>query len=227
MVQDNKQTVQEPVTLVPSVGSSYGNGWRRLQDYFLELFLIIVIGFIVAIPVGWFDAAEETRAAGVTLLSVLSLAYGLLLLGPLEYGIAYVNLRAARSDQPKAGDILEVFKYYADAVLANILVGAIVCAGLILLIVPGIVFACKLAFTPYLVVDRRMKVIDAVKESWRMTDGYAWQVFFIGLLSIPIAFAGLICFGVGVIVSIMWIHLAFASLYHAVATSGVTATKWS
>ena len=88
------------------------------------------------------------------------------------------------------------------------------------MIIPGIIFACKLAFTPYLVVDRKMEVIEAVKESWRMTDGHAWTVFLIGLLAIPICIAGLICFGVGIIVSLMWIRLTFASLYHAVSVSG-------
>ena len=43
--------------------------------------------------------------------------------------------------------------------MASLLVGVIVSIGFILLIVPGIVFACKLAFTPYLVVDRKMGVI--------------------------------------------------------------------
>ena len=52
-----------------------------------------------------------------------------------------------------------------------------------------------------------------------MTGGHVWTVFFIGLLAIPIGIAGLICFGVGVIISIMWITLALASLYHAVAMS--------
>jgi uncharacterized membrane protein len=98
-------------------------------------------------------------------------------------------------------------------------VSVIVVIGFILLIVPGIIFACKLAFTPYLVVDRKMEVIEAIKASWRMTNGHAWKVFLIGLLAIPIFIAGIICFGVGVIISIMWITMAFASLYHAVSTS--------
>ena len=95
----------------------------------------------------------------------------------------------------------------------------IVAIGFILIIVPGIIFACKLAFTPYLVVDRKMAVIDAVKGSWNMTNGHAWKVFFIGLLAIPIGIVGLICFIVGIIPAIMWIRMAFASLYHAVSIS--------
>jgi hypothetical protein len=65
-----------------------------------------------------------------------------------------------------------------------------------------------------------MDVIGAVKKSWRLTDGHAWKVFLIGLLAIPITIAGLLCFGVGIIVSIMWIRLALASLYHSVSLLG-------
>ncbi len=50
-----------------------------------------------------------------------------------------------------------------------------------------------------------------------MTDGYATEVFLVGLLAIPIAIAGLLCFFVGVIIALMLIRLAFASLYHAVS----------
>ncbi len=96
----------------------------------------------------------------------------------------------------------------------------IVVIGFVLVIVPGIIFACKLAFTPYLVVDRKMEVIEAVQESWRMTNGHAGKVFLIGLLAIPIGIAGLICFGVGIIIAIMWVSLAHASLYYAVSSSG-------
>ena len=113
----------------------------------------------------------------------------------------------------------------SNAVLANLLVGVIVIIGFALLIVPGIIFACKLAFTPYLVVDRKMAVIEAVKESWRMTGGHSWKVFLIGLLGIPVCIAGLICLGVGVIISIMWITLAFASLYHAVSQTGEASAR--
>lgn len=82
-----------------------------------------------------------------------------------------------------------------------------------------------LAFTPYLVVDRKMAVIEAVQESWRMSGGHAWEVFLVGLLAIPISIAGLIVFGVGVIVSTMWIALALASLYHAVSAQAGTSRQ--
>ena len=196
---------------VPGVGSSYSNAWRQLWKHFLVLFLIgIVYGLISS--VSW-----VFRFAAVGLSPVLSLAYSILLTNPLGYGVAFAYLKAARGDELQVKDMFEAFRNYWNAVLASLLVSVITIVGFVLFIIPGIIFACKLAFTPYLVVDRKMGVIEAVKESWRMTGGHAWKVFLIGLLAIPIGIAGLICFGVGIIVAIMWVTLAFASLYHAVS----------
>ena len=113
--------------------------------------------------------------------------------------------------------MFEAFRNYRNVVLATLLVSVIILVGSFLLIIPGIIFTCKLTFTPYLIVDRRMGVIEAVKESWRMTNGHAWTVFLIGLLAIPISIVGLLCFVVGIIPALMWIRATYASLYHAVS----------
>lgn len=208
----------KPVSVI-SVGSSYSNGWRELWKHFLVLFLIGIIYVMISAVSSLFSIGQGGGGAGAAVLGILSLAYGVLLTGPIGYGVWFAYLKAARDDPLDVKDMLEVFHNYWNAVLASLLVGVIIGIGFMLLIVPGIIFACKLAFTPYLVVDRKMQVIEAVKESWRLTGGYAWKVFLIGLLAIPIGIAGLICFGVGIIIAIMWINLAFASLYHAVSIS--------
>ena len=49
-----------------------------------------------------------------------------------------------------------------------------------------------------------------------MTKGHGWKVFWMGVLSFFIIIAGIIVFLVGAIISFMWIHSAFASLYQSV-----------
>ncbi len=187
-----------PITFRPGVGSSYGNGWRQLWKYFLELLLISIIAFIIGLPSGMGGWAQGGAGA---FLGILAAAYGILVIGPIDYGVSYSYLKAARGDKLEIKDVFAAFQNYWNAVLANLLVGVIIVVGLILIIIPGIIFACKLAFTPYLVVDRKMEVIEAVKTSWRMTNGHAWKVFLIGLLAIPIGIAGMICLGVGIIIA--------------------------
>lgn len=199
----------------PGVGSSYAHGWTHLWKYFLELFLIGIVSLVIGIPAGMGGYSEYT--AGAAILSVLAIAYSILVMGPVDYGVSYAYLKASRTEQLEVKAMFHAFQNYWNAVLASLLVGVIVVIGLFLLIVPGIIFACKLAFTPYLVVDRKMEVLAAIRTSWSMTSGHAWTVFLIGLLGIPILIGGLLCLGVGVIISGMWIQMAFASLYYAVS----------
>ena len=218
MAQEKADTTQSSMVLTPTVGASYRNGWRQMWKYFLELFLIGIIGVVVGILSGM----GEWAGVGVTAVGIwgfLGLIYGILIVSPTEYGISFAYLKAARNDKPEIRDIFEAFRNYWNAVLANLLVGAIVTVGFFLFIIPGIIFTCKLAFTPYLVVDRRMAVIEAVKKSWRMTNGHAWTVFLIGLLAIPISIVGFICLIMGIIPATMWITATLASLYHAVSAS--------
>ena len=222
MAEGREHLLQNTVLLLPGVVSSYKNGWRQLWKYFLVLLLIGIIYVLISSISAVFNIGQGAGAAGAAVLGILSLAYGILLTSPIGYGVSFAYLKAARGDTLDVKDMFEAFHNYWNAVLASLLVGVIIGIGFVLLIVPGIIFACKLVFTPYLVVDRKMEVIEAVKESWRMTSGHAWKVFLIGLLAIPISIAGIICFGVGIIVAIMWISLAFASLYHAVSSLGKT-----
>ena len=85
-----------------------------------------------------------------------------------------------------------------------------------MLIIPGIIILCRLVFVPFLVMDKDLEPMKAVEKSWQMTKGHGWTVFFMAILSFFIAIAGLIVFFVGILISITWIHAAFASLYQAV-----------
>lgn len=122
-----------------------------------------------------------------------------------------------RSENFDVKDTFSTFDNYLNVVLANLLVSAIIGIGFMLLLVPGVIFACRLAFVRYLVMDKKMEPVEAVEESWRMTRGHANSIFFMGLLALPIIIAGLLCFGVGVVPAYMWVRCAFASMYFAVS----------
>jgi uncharacterized membrane protein len=141
-----------------------------------------------------------------------------LLSGPIGYSVDWVFLKAVRREKIEIKDMLSVFeRNYWNAVLACIITAVIVIIGIIMLIVPGIIFACRLAFVPYLVIDRKMEAMEALKTSWELTKGHGWKIFLIGLLGFFIVIAGLIVLFFGIIISIMWISTAMAVLYHDVS----------
>jgi uncharacterized membrane protein len=130
--------------------------------------------------------------------------------------MAYVFLKVTRGEKFDVADVFTAFNNnYLQVILANLLTMAIVIAGIILLIIPGIIFACKLAFVPYLVMDKEMEAIDAVKTSWSMTKGHTLTIFLMGLLAIPIVLIGLLMLIVGIIPAAIWIEGAFAAIYLA------------
>jgi uncharacterized membrane protein len=180
--------------------SAYGHALKRLPESFLVL---SITGLIY------------------TLVSALTAGVTFLLIRPLGFGIAFVHLKAVREESPQVEDMFEPFKDFINVVFAGFLVFVVVFIGFCLLIIPGIYFACKLAFTPYIVVDRKMGALDAMKESWDMTNGCAFKVFMIGFWGVPLYIIGLCFLVVGVIPAIMLTQLAFAALYHAVDTEDV------
>ena len=217
----------------PTAFGAYGHGWRMLKEYFLELLLITAAYVALTLPTAglWGDNAAEFlseyvsfnliifKIGGAPGAALFSIAYALLLQAPLAYGIDYASLVAARSEVPNIGKLFSAFMNYWNAVLANLLVFAITGMGFVMLIIPGLYFMVKLSFVSFLVVERKMDAVAAVKESWRMTTGYGWRIFGILMLALPIGLAGLLFFGVGIIISIIWFNLAMATMYHAVAAA--------
>jgi hypothetical protein len=219
----------EEYSLLPGAFECYGHGWRQLWKNFLELFVIFLIFNFTSQFVGiffipiYFMAFFENHSDFVIFLiffiaiaGTLSMAFMFFALKPMQFGVYYLNLKASRGEKFEIKELFSPFKDYWNVVFAGFLTTIIVGFGTLFLIIPGIILACKLIFVPYIVMDKKMTATDAIRESWNMTDGHAWTVFGMGLLAGPIVLAGYICLFVGVIISIMWIYIAFASLYHAV-----------
>lgn len=201
----------------PSVGGAYGNGWEALKRSFPELLVAVLICSAISIPMAWSRAFGDRNGFVSLGWTIFGMVYWLLILGPANYGAMHVHLLAARGARPRVKDMLAVQENYGNVVVAQIVCAFLIGAGTLFLIVPGIVLACRLAFVPYLVVDRRLEAIDAIRESWRLTRGHGITIFAIGVLAALVAFAGVLVFVVGVFAAWIWIWLAFASIFVAVA----------
>jgi uncharacterized membrane protein len=128
----------------------------------------------------------------------------------------YAYLKAVRGENVQIGDMFAIKENYWNVVLASLLTNLIIVVGIFMLIIPGIIFACKLAFVPYLVIDKKLDAVKALQMSWQMTDGFAVNIFVMGLLAIFITIGGLLAFLIGVIIAAMWIYASFASIYYSV-----------
>ena len=221
---------------IPTFERSFGNGWETMGKYFLLLLLVVIVTGIIQAPANlvnikidpsdfyhdW-DFLNHFRysfaALGVfaVFLSIIGLAYLLLIVPVFKFGANLMFVHAARDIRPEFDLLVKGFKdNYLHIVLANILTFSLVMMGFIALIIPGIIILCRLSFVSYLVMDKKLDPIIAVEESWKLTRGHGWTIFAIGLVSFFILILGFcLCF-VGVFPAIMWVKSSFASLYQAV-----------
>lgn len=209
--------------LKPRAGSAFSHGWQVMSSNFISLFLAGLIVFAAGMPFMLLVNLEDITGipSGIIAITLVFsqlffMAYSLFILSPLDYGMKWIYIKASRGEKFEVAQMFDSFKVYLNVVLASLLSGAIIVFGFLFLIIPGIIFACRLAFVPFLVMDKKLDAVKAVEESWRLTRGHGWRILWMGIVSFFIVIAGLLVLFFGVIVSAIWIQASFTSLYHAV-----------
>ena len=102
---------------------------------------------------------------------------------------------------------------------AHILVAIGVLIGLMLLVIPGIILAVGLTFVPYLIVDRGAGIVQSLQDSWRLTKGHKLQLFFLMLTLLGLNIVGLLCFIVGILVTVPITWVAVAHAYRTLSSA--------
>ena len=212
---------QEYLSLTPSIGGSFSYGWRKMfGNAFLYLLVAVIIAGILNGPVSasW-KMDGDFGWSGLVILPIMifGLAYSFMFMPVINFGEKYLFLKAMRNEEADLKLLFDGFRTnYLNIVLANLIVFALVILGLVMLIIPGIIIACRLVFVPLLVMDKNLEPMKAVEKSWQLTKGHGWKVFWMIIISFFLIIAGLIAMVVGMIISFMWIHAAFATLYQSV-----------
>jgi len=212
----NTQNAQQPYVPDSSFNTSFSFGWKQMWKYFLYLFLVSIIITVLHVPISIADSFKDDITPGIVVLQVLGFFYWLLLFPIFSYGVDWMYLKAIRDQEIDIKEMFIGFSNYVNIILAHLLATAIIGIGFILLIVPGIFFACRLVFVPYIVMDRNLDAVKAVEKSWKMTAGHGWKIFGMGVLSFFIIVLGFFMLIVGLFPAAMWVSSAFASLYHSI-----------
>lgn len=126
------------------------------------------------------DSSVQTASIIITVV--------LLLGSTVSYLLATVlNLRAAQGKKPTLGSIWnEIIEGWLWAKLLGlgIVTVMLLVVGFVLLIVPGVIMLWRLFLAPYILIDQRTTIDEALIKSWKMSSGYAWPIYSIILFSI-------------------------------------------
>ena len=200
-----------------STGDNYSKGWKLSFTVFVELIVVTLIYAVIQIPTNMIQINPDNFQLILVPVALLGIAYAIFIAAPIGMSTSWAFLKAVRREKVEIKDMFSVFeRNYWNAVIAGLVKGIIIVLGFVFLIVPGIIFACRLAFVSYLIIDKKMEALEALKASWAMTKGHGWTVFGMAMLAIPIFIAGFLALFVGIFIAIMWVTASFAVLYHSV-----------
>jgi uncharacterized membrane protein len=186
------------------------SGWAAMkQNFTLFLQVLLILLAVNVIP----QVFQDVPALGIT-LSILVILVGMI----LGLGLYRINLNIVDKKKTSLPDLWSQVNLFPDYLIGTVLYVLIVIGGLILLIVPGLVWAVKYRFYGYFIVDKRMKPMDAIRASGKATFGNKWRLVGLMLASLGINILGALALLVGLFATIPTTVLAEAYAYRQLSS---------
>lgn len=191
-------------------------GWKTVTSnlaFFAGLMIVLFILEIVASTLASAIPTEFVRLIWTILIDIAGVIVGVeLILLSLRF---YDGEKITFSTYKPA--FLTFTNEYQAMVLryigVSIMYSIMVFIGFILLIIPGILLALTFCMSPFLVIDKKMGMMESLKLSADMTKGYKLSMFVIWLEAIVINIIGLVCLGLGLLVTLPLTLLAYVFIY--------------
>jgi uncharacterized membrane protein len=183
-------------------------GWKVMKENFWFFFgLLIVMGLVNFFPE--IAKALLKEKTFITIANFIAFALGLI----LQLGFIKICLKFYDNQKPKFSEFFLQYPLFFKMFFGYILYLLIVIAGLILFIIPGIIFAIKFFFYKYFIVDEGLGPIEALKRSWRIAKGSGWNLFAFILLISAVNLLGVLAFVVGLLLTLPTTALATVFVY--------------
>lgn len=166
------------------------NFWLWIKIFILEAIFLAIFSAVVGIIYKFIQRAEDPIAMAFTVgntiysLSVMQLVlliawtviFSIFMFG-IWVGYQKIMLEVDDTDRGHVVTLFSGFgKVLPKMLLATVLYCLIVVCGLILFVVPGIIFMVRFFFINWLILDKNLGIIGAFKRSWAMTKGCTWPL---------------------------------------------------
>lgn len=182
-------------------------GWSKMKEN-LSLFIVLFVSsfFIGTIQ----ESLRQSHGFGAYLA-----AHGLQLMHAL---LTMSWLRAALllhdgEEVMEFAELVPTARLFLSYLLAAVLYVLAVAAGLLLLIIPGLLLGVRYAFFGFLIVDKKLDGITALRRSAEITRGVTAELLLFGLLLLGVNLLGALALGVGLLATLPTSAIAAAYVY--------------
>jgi len=184
-------------------------GWdisKKNFRFFILLFTLVVVVFII---LSFIQSLVNEKSLLSLILYIINIVVQII----ISMGLVKISLKFCDNEKPKISDLFSSYPLFFKFLIGSIIYGLIVIGGLILLIIPGIIWSIQFQFFAYLILDKGISPIEALKKSSKITKGTKWDLFLFGILLGFINILGALAFLVGLFVTIPATMIATAFVY--------------
>ena len=104
-------------------------------------------------------------------------------------------------------------RQYWNILKTSILYGLIILGGAVLLVVPAFYFSGRILFATFISVEKNQGARKSISESWKMTKGHGWRLFWKSFVIAMFIVLGFIFFMVGSLITFPIGYLVMTMLY--------------
>lgn len=200
-----------------SIGNSVSYGWNAYWKNVGPMLLIALVIIVVSVVISLIG-----QATGNTIISLLFSIIGWIVGLLLGFGLIHASLAVTRGEKPEVSMLFET-EGFGPYIVASILFGIGFAIGLILCIIPGIIFALVFMFYGYIISENGDAIgpTDALKKASELTQGHRGELFGFVVVLILINLAGAILCGIGLLFTYGITAIAVAHTYKMLSGQAV------
>ena len=190
-----------------SIKEALQTGWQTFKEKYW--FLMGVTLIIMLVPFLTSTVAEQFQGALSAGISLVDFALQTF----IGMGLTFIILAVYSKKDVGFKDWLTPAPLFLKYLAVSILSIIATIGGFILFILPGFILMAGLMFATYLVVDKQLGPVDAIKKSWSISKGYKLKLIGFILVILLINLLGIIALLVGLLVTIPVTLLATVHVY--------------
>jgi len=190
-------------------------GWITMKNNIGFFIGILLVAGLFPVASGIINKTVELNKgnnAVIFLLLVIAIAIWALQ-RVVEMGSMRIALKFNDKEKPIFSDLFSCFSLFFKYIAGTILYLLIMIGGLCLLVVPGIIWMIKFQFFGYLIIDKNLGPIEALKKSYEITRGVKWDLFLFHVIMMALVFLGALCLLVGLFAAIPMALVAYTYVY--------------
>lgn len=198
-----------------SIREALFSGWNTVRENFLLFIGIWGVVFVVHLVS---EIIAKTFNDTAPFLSFLAQMAAVMVQLVILLGSLRIALKLVEHKRHSFSDLFSTHHLLLSFIIGTFLYVCIVIIGMILLVVPGVIWAIQFRFFPFVLIEKKVGVLEAFEKSSKLTQGIKWKLFLFYLSLGGVMLLGILAAGVGVLIAIPIALVASAHVYHKLAS---------